>query len=483
MNKLILFGAGKNGREALKKYGKNKVAFFCDNDIEKQGTFIDGIEVLSFERMKELYKNDSTYIIMITPYNNVFLIGQLEMEGILEYLLYSKREDRFFIRSKELAEEKYKKENNKLKELVKISTTKDLLEDISEFKKVSKEAIRLYKEEKMVLVHHGFCSEGRYYGNLHSLIRYAGISEEEICYFPEVSHNAVEPIWSSSFQYKTAVVMSGTYYRKKIHERYPYVPVFSVGPFIHYAKGIYSKDKINEIKKKYGKILLAFLPHTIESVERLYNSKKFIDDILRKYKEVYESIWLCVYWADVNNSICEYAEEKGIHVVSAGFRFDDKFDCRLKSIFEIADAIVCGDLGTFVNYAIYMDKPIGRIDTKCITAIGKEHFFSLEEKVEYGEVDDILFREQFYRFIDNNIKKTEEQKQWMNCMAGFDQIRSKEYIRNIFQISKDIVCLSEGDLCKYPLAVREMYSRYEKNNDFNKRLILKSAVGGFVDYI
>lgn len=83
--KLILFGAGKKGREALEKYGQKNVAFFCDNDIQKQGEFINGVKVISFEEMVRMYCDK--YIIMITPVSPLFLIGQLENANIKDYLL------------------------------------------------------------------------------------------------------------------------------------------------------------------------------------------------------------------------------------------------------------------------------------------------------------------------------------------------------------------------------------------------------------
>ena len=50
-DRLILFGAGRNGQMALKKYGRKQVAFFCDNDAKKVGGEIDGVPVVAFESM------------------------------------------------------------------------------------------------------------------------------------------------------------------------------------------------------------------------------------------------------------------------------------------------------------------------------------------------------------------------------------------------------------------------------------------------
>lgn len=69
----------------------------------------------------------------------------------------------------------------------------------------------------------------------------------------------------------------------------------------------------------------------------------------------------------------------------------------------------------------------------------------------------------------------------MNVISGFDQIKAPEYIRKIFDISKDIWLQCEGDLFQYPEAVRQIYSIYDKQLEFNKMEILKSAVGAYID--
>lgn len=476
---LILFGAGGNGLLALRKYGKERVAYFCDNNVEKQGTQIEGITVISFPKMVELHR--SGYIIMVTPVRNEFLVGQLELEGIYDYLLFRNNGTRSILRSLEEYENKHIKENNILSELVRKTSEKDLLEDITAFKKLSAEALRMNREENLQLIHYGFGSEGEFYGNLQALLKYAGISNEDRKYFPEVSHAATFPVYRTAFVYKSSVIMSGTYFRAQIHKRAPYVPVFSVGPYIHYAESIYDKDKIDFLKKKNGKTLLAFLPHTIEGYDINYSRERFIDQILEIYNDYFDSIWLCVYWADINHPVCEYAEEKGIHVVSAGFRFDTDFDRRLKTIFEISDAVVCGDLGTFVAYALYMEKPIARLNTNLRENLYETQFSGFEKSIELTQ-DYKMFMEGFFQLFNDEFKVTKEQKAWTNGVSGFDQIRSAEYIKNIFQITKDIWLQCEGDMLRYPEAVRQVYRMYDMLLDIDKMSILRTAVGAYVDY-
>jgi len=477
--KLILFGAGKNGKLALQKYGKDRVAYFCDNSAEKQGMHIEGIEIVSFSRMLELYQEG--YIIMITPSDNAFLIGQLELEKIYDYLIFRNEELKFFLKHGEEEQKKYAYENSVINSLAEQSSKIDLLMDISEFKKLSSEALRLNREENLCLGHSGWNKEGHFYGNMHALMKYASIPEEEMKYFPLVSHNDGLPLYTTAFGYKSAVIFSGNYFRKKVHERAPYVPVFSVGPFIHYAENFYDESRIREEKNTYGKTLLAFLPHTIENVERAYSREQFIDEIVKIYGFQFSRILLCVYWADINDKVCDYAQEKGMHIVTAGFRFDVKFDSRLKTILELSDAIVCADIGTFIAYALYMGKPIARVDISDNQTIVEGLLKStLERQIQLTD-DYNAFGKKFYQLFDEKLKSTKAQKDWMNEVSGFDQIRDAEYIRRIFQISKDIWIQCEGNLEEYPEAVRQVYAQYNKHADIDNMWILKTAVGAYID--
>ncbi|MBR1598171.1 MAG: methyltransferase domain-containing protein [Lachnospiraceae bacterium] len=49
--RIIIFGAGNNGRKLLKIVGKDNVVFFADNDPDKIGKMIESIECISFDYM------------------------------------------------------------------------------------------------------------------------------------------------------------------------------------------------------------------------------------------------------------------------------------------------------------------------------------------------------------------------------------------------------------------------------------------------
>lgn len=90
--KKILFGAGLYGKLALQKYGKD-VSYFVDNNNKLQGQFIDGIEVITIEKLKEIY-NDFE-IIITTKYKDE-VASLLKKNGIYKYKFYTLEDKRYY---------------------------------------------------------------------------------------------------------------------------------------------------------------------------------------------------------------------------------------------------------------------------------------------------------------------------------------------------------------------------------------------------
>ncbi len=78
---IILFGAGRKGKEALDYYGKARVFFFADN--HKAGLYYYGVPVISVEDLRRIHKN---YHVIISTASNLFdeISEQLERMGICD---------------------------------------------------------------------------------------------------------------------------------------------------------------------------------------------------------------------------------------------------------------------------------------------------------------------------------------------------------------------------------------------------------------
>lgn len=99
--KIIIFGAGENGLkllEMLKKCGR-VVDFFCDNNVEKTDTFINGICCVSYEELKN-YKNSA--VIFVSPDMAQDIYTQLEEDGFSNVVPEPIRNVLFFLPTKEI---------------------------------------------------------------------------------------------------------------------------------------------------------------------------------------------------------------------------------------------------------------------------------------------------------------------------------------------------------------------------------------------
>lgn len=473
MNKVILFGAGKNGIIAAKKYG-DYVAFFCDNNKDYHGTYINNIEVISFEKMTELYRT-MEYTIVITPAVYASMQMQLEAVGINDYIVFEQLVSNIFEDTAEKLNNIENIEHNTfLDKLEEESSKLDLPLNVKGFKSIVEKAMRYYKENNKFLARICFNHEGNYYGNTYNLLRYADIDRNEAQFFPQVSHFIALPMNSMSTIYKHAVVFQDNTYKSKIHKYYPYVPVFNVGPYINYAVPNISQKDIQKIKKENGKTLLAFLPHSIENSATKPNKEVFIDNIIRQYTNDFDTILLCVYWADILDPICDYAEEKGIKTVTTGFRFDYRFNDRLRTLFDVSDAIVCGDIGSFITYSISLGKPLARVDYLDEKKEYENFMKNREEESAY-----IQYMQDLKNSITDDFDDFDKRLKWYNRTSGYSPMRSPEYIRNIHEISFDIWKHCEGILDYYPEAVRAVSRQYYRFDDMEKYLVLKGSIGRF----
>ncbi len=88
MKKYAIFGAGKTGRQALIKYGADRVTLFVDNDTDKKGLLIQKIPVENFcdaiDKLKEMH-----VVIACKAWGTIE--KQLRDNNITDYEVYNKR--------------------------------------------------------------------------------------------------------------------------------------------------------------------------------------------------------------------------------------------------------------------------------------------------------------------------------------------------------------------------------------------------------
>lgn len=180
--------------------------------------------------------------------------------------------------------------------------------------------------------------------------------------------------------------------------------VTAIGPYIKYVDFYRPMSYLKRIKRKYGKILLVFPTHSVETDSVDYNINQFIDEI-KKHAIDFDSVFVCMYWKDVQEGKHLQYLREGFTIVTAGNRWDPNFLSRLKDVLWLSDMTMSNDLGTFIGYALYM---------------GKAYYYFDQDKLFYDEKgavqrqdDDKIKRNKilFSRCFGNySVEITEEQR-------------------------------------------------------------------------
>ncbi|MFC4409987.1 hypothetical protein ACFOZY_05980 [Chungangia koreensis] len=132
--------------------------------------------------------------------------------------------------------------------------------------------------------------------------------------------------------------------------------VVTIGPYINYSVGLMKIKNKEEIKEKYGKILLVFPSHSIEGVSYKYNTEDFIKEI-EKISLDFDNVFVCMYWKDIQDQRYLEYEKKDFKVVTAGHRNDPNFLGRLKDIIDLSDMTISNTVGTHIGYCVARNKP------------------------------------------------------------------------------------------------------------------------------
>lgn len=134
--------------------------------------------------------------------------------------------------------------------------------------------------------------------------------------------------------------------------------VIAVGPYIAGAKNFHSQEELLQIKHKYGKILLVYPSHSIDTALAKYDEQSLIDEI-RKHEDLFDNIFICLYWKDIlNQNRLQHYIDNGFTIVCNGLGSDPNFLSRQKDLISLADMVMTNGLGTHIGYAVYLNKPV-----------------------------------------------------------------------------------------------------------------------------
>ena len=331
--------------------------------------------------------------------------------------------------------------NNRLEKIISEFTKVDSIQDIDQFKEKIR-VLKIPKSNNIYAIKKSY-SEGLLYGHINALYKYAGLDKREFIYSPTIEHGI--QFYGNLRNNYFPRIFQGEYLFQQWHMQKPGVPLFAVGPYIHYAENYYSEKKVESIKHKNGKTLLVFPFHSYEFAKIKYGESNFVKKIMHDIAREYSTVIVCAYWLDINSNLYKMFEAEGATLVSAGFRSDPNFISRLKTIINLADSVYSNAIGTFVGYALYLNKPVYleldqiQQESEDLTITDKMEVRMQRCNYEFGKL-----------FSPKYDKSLKEQLEFCNLYWGFDCIKSPDELKQILVLNKKLLIKSRGFDYKIP---------------------------------
>ena len=301
--------------------------------------------------------------------------------------------------------------------------------------------------EDIPLVSNEIHSPNNFYGHASALKKYAGYSPAyKIKASIEHGIYLSNKSWSGDIKAKLPAIFVFSKNEQKVLniKKNTNKAIFGLGPLIHYAEDILSAKKLDSEKKRLGQNLLVFPAHSTHHIDSHYDIHHFCKTIKKMGKD-FDSIRICLYWKDILRGNDKIFKEYGFECVTAGHIYDPNFLPRLKSIINTSTITASNQVGTHLGYSIFM---------------GKSHYL-IDQFVEFDCISDNIDPEAYNmnkRFLEIfgvlSDKITKEQYDFVNQYWGFDDIKSKEQIRKIFEITENLYRQQEMETAKESLITK-----------------------------
>lgn len=252
-------------------------------------------------------------------------------------------------------------------------------------------------------------ADTNFYGHASALKIYAGVSKQNYSFEHGLYFDDYIPPATYLRSVKRVITINKE--REQLISKKVGKPVHAVGPYIHYAESLLSNSQINEIKSKYGRILLVFPSHSCVELGSCYDENRFIESINKfKVEHGFDSVFVSLFYHDIlHNDYAKAYRNAGFKIVTSGHRYDLNFIRRQKSLFELCDYTIGNSVGTHIGYSIYMGKP------HCIIC---DPTIEDSQSKQYRTIGKV-----FSEYTDS---VTSEQHKIASRYWGFDCVKSRE---------------------------------------------------------
>jgi len=436
----ILYGAGHYGKQAFSYYGADMVYAFADRS--KHGEIYCGKPVLEPSELFD-YKDSHEIIICVKKYGKI--IEYLKSLSVNNFELFIALEDvRCGNQFNISPVTQYQIEE--MSKLDFIETPEHISKYIDFYLSHFKRTTRVTKSnEKDFDVR--YIEENKIYGYYSEMARYANRNNQyyeapSVChYYNWVDDLPLDILWFN-------LIEAGSNRRAFVHKLNKDCLYFAVGPYMDYVKPYYEKDRLNAIKKRWGRTLVIFPVHTNNSTVN-FDRGLFINSAL-EYAKSYNTIVVCSYWADYNKTFVREFRSLGAKVVTAGFIDDPMFTRRLKTIMQLADGIFTNSLGSHVGHAISMGVPIKYFSQNIVMHSTEQHMNCYLAHPSHTRLEEMLI-------MNGENHKSDDLLTAFEPSLGFSHHKSEAEMGAILDLSKRIIVNSGYKRSMYIESIRKTY--------------------------
>lgn len=309
----------------------------------------------------------------------------------------------------------------------------DKMEDIFDYRT----AVKTRKDPNW---HHGnYNVKAEAYGIGHLYQRYSGYNGEINCSF---EHSLPFSRTNNESEYRDIqypVIISSSKARWDIIQPLTDKIVIPCGCFfMPYGRSIYDEFLTGVIKKNLGKTLLVFPQHN--NINSFYEGEEETKEAFFKQVEAiknehgFDTVIVCLYFADILNQTYRQYEDRGWIVVSAGRSHNYDFGDNMVSIISLADHVIVQDSIASLVQAAYMNKPCTFMKGRALKRMADGRMSNTGKEVMFEERQE----ECLELFGEYSEELSSAQMEWCNRWGGFDCTKSPDEIRLILEFAKEL---------------------------------------------
>lgn len=299
-----------------------------------------------------------------------------------------------------------------------------------------------------------------YYGHATLLKAHAGLPPDSTIK-AAVQHGTFfgDYVWPNEYNAKVPAVLAHGPQRFPALRARTEKPVFTIGLPLLYAQPLLKGEELKALRKRFGRVLLAFPMHNTQHITIDWNVREFAD-FLEEFGKQFDTVMVSVYWRDLQLGHDKPYRERGFEIVTAGHIYDFNFLPRLRSMFDLATMTTSNIVGSQIAQSVALGTPHvlqRKVDfqiSKSSVPVSKEQ---IRESHHHPDTDRIA-----EAFREPTGQVEEWQREVIRETFGWGEEKSSSELRQILQLCEDMYGRGEAFFQADGETALEMAGEYVK---------------------